>query len=388
MLSGQELNTVNVISDNESNLVIPSRLVAMERYPETTDEYNIIFMTLHIANIVASVQEETIWAQSYNTLNIYFRSPETRVAAGKRFQKMFFDKFKRQDPDAMPPCYKLDRNSGMHPFSPLARNAETAMPWNGLGQQPALEYISIGKDAKGNLYSTQELRAVIEAAMDKESPPIRFIIPCAENWASWDAAVIVYSREERAIHVVFLQLTTDPEHEIYAKGLNQVRDVFPTRWKRDKGLNVYYHYVLVLLIQDEESAQIPKWKHVLVNSKDRKKDTAWHPNNLWQYVMFVPMKELFKPPSEGSTDMTENSLRADDLEPELLLPVDGAESRSESRSADTRKDSTRPATRNKAPAKKRKAPTKEKPTNGKEETEQATYEGRSKRARRDIDYTE
>ena len=90
MLSSQELNTVNVISDDETSLRIPSRLVTMERYPETTDEYNIIFMFLHIAEIVANVQEEKTWARSYDTLNIYFRNPETRVAAGKRFQKMFF----------------------------------------------------------------------------------------------------------------------------------------------------------------------------------------------------------------------------------------------------------------------------------------------------------
>jgi hypothetical protein len=310
---------------------------------------------------------------------------------------MFFDKFKRQDPDTMPPCYKLGGNSGMHPLSPLARNAKTAMPWNGLGQQPTLEYISIGKDAKGNLYSRQELRAVIEAAMDKGSPPIRFIIPCAQNWASWDAAVIVYSKEKRVIHVVFLQLTTDPEHEIYAKGLNQVRDVLPTRWKRDKRLYVYYHYVLVLLIQDEERSQIPRWKHVLINSKDRKKDMAWHPNNLWQYVMFVPMKELFKPPSEGYTEMTENGLKADDLELELPSLVDDAESSK----ADIREDSTKLATKDKVPARKRKAPTQRKPTKSYKqkfeakvdqleqgETKQATHEGRSKRARRDINYKE
>jgi hypothetical protein len=305
MLSGQELNTVNVISDRETSLIVPSRLVTMERYPETTDEYDIIFMTPHIAEIVSDVQEEKIWARSCETLGIYFRNPETRVAAGKRFQRMFLDKFKRQDPNTMPPCYRLGVNGGMHPLSPLASDVVTAMPWKGLGQQPKLEYISIETDAKGELYSRAELQAVIEAAIDKDSPPIRFIIPCAQNWASWDAAV-VYSEEEveeeeekeRAIHVIFLQLTTYSEHEIYAKGLNQVRDVLPEQWKRDKGFDVYYHYVLVLLIQDEDRSQIPTWKRVLNNSKDRKKDETWHPDNLQQYVMFVPMEELFKPLSK------------------------------------------------------------------------------------------
>ena len=177
MLSGQKPNNVNVIADNKTSLNIPSRLVSMARYANLTNEYNIMFMTPHIANIVASVQEEETWPQSYNTLEIYFRNPETRVAAGKRFQRMFLDKFKRQDPDMMPPCYMLAGNGGMHPLSPLGKDAVTAMPWKGLGQQPTLEYISIGKDALGNLYSGPELRAVMEAAIDKDSPPIRFIIP-------------------------------------------------------------------------------------------------------------------------------------------------------------------------------------------------------------------
>jgi hypothetical protein len=40
-------------------------------------------------------------------------------------------------------------------------------------------------------------------------------------------------------------------------------------------------------------SQIPKWRPVLLNSKDPKKDPSWHRGNLRQYVMFVPMKELF-----------------------------------------------------------------------------------------------
>jgi hypothetical protein len=51
--------------------------------------------------------------------------------------------------------------------------------------------------------------------------------------------------------------------------MNHVRDVLPEKWKRDEGLNVYYHYVLVLLIEGEERLQIPKWKHILIDSKNR-----------------------------------------------------------------------------------------------------------------------
>jgi len=301
MLSGQNLNMVHQLPDNETSLTIPSDLVTMERLSKTTDEYNIVFMTSHISEVVANVQEEKNWALNWETLNMFFRNPETRVAAGKQFQKMFLTQFKRQDPNAMPPCYELGVTSGMHPLSPLRENVEAAMPWKGFGQQPMLEYISIGKDADGSLYSKKELGAVIDAAMGKDSPPIRFLIPCAQNWASWDAAVILYSEEEgkRAVHVVFLQTTIQPDHEIYAKGLNQVRDPILAKWKRGDGLDVHYHYVLVLLTYEEEMWQIPKWRHILLSSKERKRDPSWRPDNLRQYAMFVPMKELFKPLSKN-----------------------------------------------------------------------------------------
>jgi hypothetical protein len=103
----------------------------------------------------------------------------------------------------MPSCFEMGETSGMHPLSPLKGSAEAAMPWKGVGQQPTLEYISLGKDADGSLYSKKELRTVMNVAMDKDSPLIHFLIPSAQNWASWDAAVILYAEEEgkKAVHV-------------------------------------------------------------------------------------------------------------------------------------------------------------------------------------------
>ena len=68
---------------------------------------------------------------------MYFRDPETRVAAGKKFEKMFLKKF-RNDPSKMPPCYEMLETSRMHQLSPLDAEA-AAMPWHGLDRQPALE---------------------------------------------------------------------------------------------------------------------------------------------------------------------------------------------------------------------------------------------------------
>ena len=62
MLSGgRELN-MNELSDNETNLTIPSALVTMERRRGTIRQYDIIFMTARIAKIIADVQEEESWA--------------------------------------------------------------------------------------------------------------------------------------------------------------------------------------------------------------------------------------------------------------------------------------------------------------------------------------
>jgi len=226
---------------------------------------------------------------------MYFRNPETCVAAGKRFEKMFLKIFQR-DPSKVPPCFEMGKTGGPHPQSPLTEKA--TMPWEGLDRQPTLEYIR--KDADGSSYSKKELAAVMVAAMDNDSPPIRFLTPCAQNWATWDAAVIRYTEEngKRAVHVLFLQTTINREHEIYAKGLNQVRDAIPAEWKCGTEPDVYYHYVLVLLVKDGSLEQIPKWRHVLLGSNQREKDLSWRLDNLRQYIMFVPMKELFKPLSQ------------------------------------------------------------------------------------------
>jgi hypothetical protein len=292
MLSGVfKSSELDQLPDNETNMTIPSDLVTIERRNGSTSKHNIIFMTARIFDIVVNIQQEHDWRFNWGVLNMYFRDPETRVAAGKRFEKMFLEKF-RNDLSKMPPCYEMLGAGGTHPQSPL--NAEeAAMPWDGLDRQPALERISIGKDANGNSYSKAELEAVIVGAMDNDSPPIHFLTPCAQNWLIWDAAVIRYAEEngKKAVHVIFLQTTVDPNHDILAKGLNYVRDAIPAD---GTGPDVYYHYVLVLLVEDELPEQIPKWRDVLVNSKQRQKDPSWRPYNLRQYIMFIRMKGLFK----------------------------------------------------------------------------------------------
>jgi hypothetical protein len=125
---GRDLGIGNRLPDNETNLTIPSDLVTMARLPGMTSDYNIIFMTPRIASIVSEVQDERNWANDWDTLKLYFRDPKTRVAAGIRFQKMILNKFKKQDPDRMPPCYELGKYTGMHPQSPLAEKAKAAMP--------------------------------------------------------------------------------------------------------------------------------------------------------------------------------------------------------------------------------------------------------------------
>ena len=135
--------------------------------------------------------------------------------------------------------------------------------------------------------------------MDKDSPPIHFLIPCAQNWASWDAAVIIRAEEigKGAVHVIFLQTTLSLDHEIQAKGLNQLRDAISAEQTCGKGLDVHYHYVLVLGVRDGSVDQVPKWRNVLLSSKGGK-DPSWHQDNLRQYIMFVPMKELYTPLSQ------------------------------------------------------------------------------------------
>src|SRR4051794_18995884 len=59
MLScGQGHTTVHKLPDNESNLQIPSALVTMNRFCETSDEYTITFATMRIAKIVTDVRKK------------------------------------------------------------------------------------------------------------------------------------------------------------------------------------------------------------------------------------------------------------------------------------------------------------------------------------------
>ena len=310
------------LSDNELNLQIPSALVTMNRFCENTDDstdessdessndstedestedestedesiverddYTITFATRRIASIITNVQKEESWTYNWQTLKLYFRDPETRVAAGSLFQTMFLRKFRIKDPNTMPPCYELGKTTGAYPQSQLGEQAKATMPWNDIGQQPDLAMLSVGKGSDGSLYSKRELELAIDRVMNEDFAPICFLIPLPKNWARWDAALFLRSRTagNSELHVVFLQLTLHEDHDIVAKGLNQVKAAVPRR------LKVHYHYVLVLLIEDEPKSQIPKWKHVLQDSKGRKKDNSWNQDNLKQYVMYVPVEEL------------------------------------------------------------------------------------------------
>jgi hypothetical protein len=283
--------------DKETRIMIPMDLVTMERRKKSIDnDYNIALMTPRIAEIVADVQLERDWHCDWEVLNMFFRNLETRPAARRQFQNRFVEKF-RKDLSKMPPCFEMGKTSGIHPLSPLNGSAEVAMPWKGLDQQPALGYISIGKDADGNLYSEMELRAVMDAVVDRDSPPIYFLIPCAQDWVNWGAAVVLSVEEEgkRAVHVIFFETTMKSDQDIYAKGLNQLRDAVPANWKLGDGLDIHYHYVLVLPGDDEAALYMPKWRHVLLSSKGQRTDPSWSPDNLRQYVMFVRTKELRKP---------------------------------------------------------------------------------------------
>jgi hypothetical protein len=292
MLNGvSNSSKLHQLFNNETNVTIPNDLATMERRNGSISNYDIIFMTPRIADIIVDVQQEEDRIENWRILNIY----KTRQVTGKQFQKMFLEKF-RKDLNKMPPCFEMGKTSGVRPLSPLS--AEVAMPWKDLGQQLTLEYLSIGKDADGISYSKKELRMVMDTVVDRDSPPYRFLIPCAQNQASWDAVVVLYVEEEgkRAVHVIFLQTTMKPNREIYAKGLNQLRDAIPAEWKCE-GLGVHYHYVLVLLTKDILLEQIPKWRHVLVSMKEGK-DPEWHPDNLRQYVMFIQRKQLPEPLSK------------------------------------------------------------------------------------------
>jgi len=94
------------VHDNETNMTIPTDLVTVERRNESTNDYDVIFMTRHIADIVADVQQEKGWPKNWEVLNMYFRNPETRGAVGKLFRKMFLGKL-QNDPSKMPPCFEM-----------------------------------------------------------------------------------------------------------------------------------------------------------------------------------------------------------------------------------------------------------------------------------------
>jgi len=308
MLSGDRaLSMVHQVSDRKTGLTLPSDLVTMERVhdDDTNRKYNIIIATERIATIVFELQVQKSWAHDWKLLGIYFRDHDTRVAAGHKFQTMFFRKFKNLNPNTMPPCYELVKNEGKHSQSPLADDAIAAMPWTGLGEQPKLDRVSVGKDA-GGLYAPKEFEKLMDELMDINKGPIRFVIPRHENWASWDAAVFLRTKvtkpkkkrgkkgkkgnsgvQKTEVDIVFLQLTTQEDHKIVAKGLNQVRDVMP----KNESLTIRYHFVIVLLIESEPESQIPKWRRVLV-SNGGEADKTWNENNLRQYIMYVPMKEL------------------------------------------------------------------------------------------------
>ena len=205
MLSGSQWHdTVHELLDNDANLKIPSALVTMNRFRENSsgptgesadddestdddesiierDNYTITFATGRIASIVTNVQKEHSWIHNWQTLQLYFRDPETRVAAGSLFQTMFLRKFHNKDPNIMPQCYELGKTAGAHPQSQLGEQAKAAMPWNGISQQPDLAMLSVGKGSDGSLYSKRELRLAINRVMDEGSPPICFLIPLPKN---------------------------------------------------------------------------------------------------------------------------------------------------------------------------------------------------------------
>jgi hypothetical protein len=149
MLNGvSNPSELDQLPEDETNMTIPTDLGTMERRTGSISQYDIVYMTQRIAEIIADVLREGDRAKNWWALNTFFRNPETREVAGKQFQKMFLEKFQK-DPSKMPPCFEMGATRGMHPLSPL--NGSAAMPWKDLGQQPTLEYISVGKDADGSL---------------------------------------------------------------------------------------------------------------------------------------------------------------------------------------------------------------------------------------------
>ena len=108
-----------------------------------------------------------------------------------------------------------------------------------------------------------------------------------------DATVclILLDSSQLPLSAIFIALIL--HKELCILSYNQVRDAIPANWKLGDGLDIHYHYVLVLLVDDRATVQIPKWRHVLLSSKEGRKDPSWSPDDLRQYVMFVRTKELF-----------------------------------------------------------------------------------------------
>jgi len=116
MLSGgQEFNMVDHLSGSKTYLTIPSDLVTMERFDKRTDEYNVVFATPRIAEIVADVQEEKSWIHNFETSTVFFSSPETHMAIGRKFQKMLLRVFQEQGHNGTPPCYELGETTDRTP---------------------------------------------------------------------------------------------------------------------------------------------------------------------------------------------------------------------------------------------------------------------------------
>src|SRR5947199_382034 len=63
------------------------------------------------------------------------------------------------------------------------------------------------KHADGRLDSKEALTVVLDAAMDNDVPLVRFLTPRAQNWATWEAAVIRYAEENGKRVVLFKQKT-------------------------------------------------------------------------------------------------------------------------------------------------------------------------------------
>jgi hypothetical protein len=61
------------LPDDKTNMMIPTDLGTMKRSNESTSDYNIVFMTRRIGDIVADVQREKDWQENWSTLNMYYR---------------------------------------------------------------------------------------------------------------------------------------------------------------------------------------------------------------------------------------------------------------------------------------------------------------------------